>query len=250
MRLWVNQDFTSVELLEGHTDCVSGVLALSDGRLLSWSRDTTLRLWDRKIGANLVTFVGHTDLVEGALELADGRLLSWSGDKTLRLWDGKLGVCLAVLEGHTNVVRFAVQLSDGRLLSRSWFDNVLRVWDGRSGACLEVFREDQLGSLHPEWLPFLQEEESKPLYADSVFLDFIMPCYSAHAVQRCQAQLRHKKIPATVSAWNAESDAQARCLLMDGTAVVTQANGQVCILKLHYGNHRVSLAEAEEILAP
>jgi hypothetical protein len=32
------------------------------------------------------------------------------------------------------------------------------------------------------------------------------------------------------------------------TVVITQANGQVCILKLHHGNRRISLAEAEELL--
>lgn len=39
-----------------------------------------------------------------------------------------------------------------------------------------------------------------------------------------------------IVAWNTETVSNARCLLPDGTVVVTQANGQVCILKLHYGN--------------
>jgi hypothetical protein len=30
--------------------------------------------------------------------------------------------------------------------------------------------------------------------------------------------------------------------------VVTQANGQVCFLKLHHGHRRITLAEAEAIL--
>ena len=77
--------------LEGHTDEVYGVLSLPDGRLLSWSTDRTLRLWDVGSGAPLATLEGHTDSVEGALTLPDGRLLSWSfGDNTLRLWD-KIG---------------------------------------------------------------------------------------------------------------------------------------------------------------
>ena len=35
----------------------------------------------------------------------------------------------------------------------------------------------------------------------------------------------------------------------NGTLVDGQCNGQVCIVKLYYGRRRVSLAEAEEILA-
>ena len=76
--------------------------SLADGRLLSWSGDKTLRLWDGQSGACLAVLEGHTDAVGGALVLADGRLLSWSQDKTLRLWDGQSGACLAVLEGHTD----------------------------------------------------------------------------------------------------------------------------------------------------
>jgi len=33
----------------------------------------------------------------------------------------------------------------------------------------------------------------------------------------------------------------------DGTVVVTQNNGQVCFLKLYYGQRRVSLAVAEKL---
>ena len=72
-------------VLEGHTADVNGALVLSDGRLLSWSDDKTLRLWDEQSGASLAVLKGHTNWVNGALELSDGRLLSWAWDKTLRL---------------------------------------------------------------------------------------------------------------------------------------------------------------------
>ena len=106
-------------VLEGHTADVNGALVLSDGRLLSWSDDKTLRLWDEQSGASLAVLKGHTNWVNGALELSDGRLLSWAWDKTLRLWDGHSGVCLAVLEGHTDNINGVLELSDGRLLSWS-----------------------------------------------------------------------------------------------------------------------------------
>ena len=41
---------------------------------------------------------------------------------------------------------------------------------------------------------------------------------------------------------------ESQCLQADGTLVVTQSNGQVCILKLHQGRRRITLAEAEAIL--
>ena len=82
---------------------VQGALALEDGRLLSWSRDNTLRLWGAD-GAPGPALEGHEDWVRGALALEDGRLLSWSDDNTLRLWgaDGAPGPALEGHEGWVN----------------------------------------------------------------------------------------------------------------------------------------------------
>ncbi len=166
-----------LRVLEGHTRSVNGAMELSGGRILSWSDDNTLRLWNRHSGAPLATCVGHTDSVKGALELPTGSILSWSwgplrlwdGDtgkplgtlrhthiswiidaqevsggrilscavKKLCLWDGQSGALLTTLEGHTQMVRGARELSDGRLLSWSW-DHSLRLWDGLSGAPLAI----------------------------------------------------------------------------------------------------------------
>jgi WD40 repeat protein len=60
---------------------------LEDGRILSWSIDGTLRLWDGN-SVPLATLEGHQDTINGALALPDGRILSWSEDRTLRLWGG------------------------------------------------------------------------------------------------------------------------------------------------------------------
>jgi WD40 repeat protein len=69
-------------------------MSLRDGRLLSWSQDKSLRMWDGATGAALATLEGHTEAVHGAVTLPDGRLLSWSDDGTLRLWDTVSGAAL------------------------------------------------------------------------------------------------------------------------------------------------------------
>ena len=71
---------------------VLGALLLPDERrVLSWSWDKTLWLWDLETGAAR-TLEGHNSTVLGALVLADARrALSWSKDKTLRLWDLETG---------------------------------------------------------------------------------------------------------------------------------------------------------------
>ncbi|MBI5249111.1 MAG: TIR domain-containing protein [Desulfomonile tiedjei] len=137
LRLPHAQKNPCLAVLEGHTGIVSGVLELSNGRLLSWSSDHTLRLWNGQSGACLAVLKGHTEKISGALALADERLLTWSVDKTLRVWNVQTGECLAVLQGHTRWVKGALTLADGRLLSWSG-DNTLRIWDMHCGGCLTV----------------------------------------------------------------------------------------------------------------
>ena len=72
-----------------HERTVSDALWSSDGaRILSWSADKTLRLWDVASGQPLGPAMRHEGEVNGALWSGDEtRILSWSSDKTLRLWD-------------------------------------------------------------------------------------------------------------------------------------------------------------------
>ena len=57
-------------------------------RILSWSDDKTLRLWDVATGRQIGPAMTHDGAVGGALLSRDEtRILSWSDDKTVRLWD-------------------------------------------------------------------------------------------------------------------------------------------------------------------
>jgi WD40 repeat protein len=71
-----------------HDASVSGALLTKDEtRILSWSRDNTLRLWDVATGQPIGPAMKHDDSVNGAaLTKDETRILSWSRDNTLRLW--------------------------------------------------------------------------------------------------------------------------------------------------------------------
>ena len=253
LRLWNGKSGACLAVIDGHTSIVIGALELADGRLLSWSRDNTLRLWDGNSGTRLAALEGHTDIITGALELADGRLLSWSGDNTLRRWDGESGACLTVFDGCNAGVEGGLALANGRLLGYftgalalddgrllSWScDKMLQLWDANSGACLKVLRKDQAAINHPEWLHARAKAQDR---GNAVVGNFFVDASA------CTAHILHRTIPSLFAAWNTDSNSCAHFLLPDGTMAVTQQNGQVCILKLHHGNHRVSLAEAESLL--
>jgi len=129
-----------LQCLRGHEGSVNGALLMPDGqRVLSWSEDKTLLLWDLEHGSLLQ---GQTSTT-GALLVPDGqRALSWSygwyADRTLLLWDlerGSLLQCLQCLQGQTSIIG-ALLMADGqRALSWS-LDNRAQFWDLERGSLL------------------------------------------------------------------------------------------------------------------
>ena len=169
--------------------------------------------------------------------MSDGQLLSGSLDNTLRFWDRASGRCLSVLEGHNDWISSALELSKGRLLSRS-LDETVRLWDSATGQCLAWANEDEAIRSHPEWLHSVYADWKPQTISSGFFIHY----------HGAKAYFAHRSFSGIICAWQAESNTASQCLQPDGTAVITQANGQVCFLKLYHGNRRISLAEAEELL--
>ena len=136
-------DGNLLQRYEGHTDWVRGCTVLPNGKLLSWSDDAELRVWDMGSGACLETLEGHDAPVRGGLSLDEHRWLSWSEDATLRVWSLDTWQCLMVLDGHASQIDTVRVLSDGRIVASNYEDidipTVVKVWDGESGECLQTF---------------------------------------------------------------------------------------------------------------
>lgn len=123
--------------LEGHTDAVLKVIGLADGRVVSASDDSRLRVWNPQSGKTLQILDGHKFLVRSVAALVDGRVASGSNDRTIRIWDLQTGQTLQILKGHTGPVYAVAGLADGRLLSAS-NDHKIWVWDLPTGQVLQT----------------------------------------------------------------------------------------------------------------
>ena len=174
VKLWDFADLSQclcVKTLKGHEHTVSSVAFLPEpngDKLVSASRDCTIRMWDTSSGYCTKTFKGHDQWVRRVLPNADGTALaSCSDDQSIRLWDVATAKELEaqVMNGHENVIETLAWLNpaamatvlasvdfegqfpaaaDGAaqtppLLLSGSRDKTIRLWDGSNGTCLKVY---------------------------------------------------------------------------------------------------------------
>ncbi|MBF0135720.1 MAG: DUF4062 domain-containing protein [Magnetococcales bacterium] len=122
----LNQDGDLIASFFEHKDLVENVVELGDDRLLSYSRDKTIRIWNLN-GEELACLKGHHDGIAGVLLLHNGDIASYSYDNTIRIW-GQDGSELAVLEAHENYIDYLIELESNVLVS-SGRDSEIKVWN-------------------------------------------------------------------------------------------------------------------------
>lgn len=70
----------------GHSGEVLGIIQLSDGRIVTWSLDNTIKIWDLVTKCS-ITLTEQTNEILGCIQSEDNLLVSTSMDYTLRFWD-------------------------------------------------------------------------------------------------------------------------------------------------------------------
>ena len=145
--------------LEGHEFPVDGARLLADGRVLSWSKDCTLKIWDTDTGSVLQTLqlpLGNPPpgcfVPDGALQHADGNILSWQHDifgsnpSTLKVWVPSTGECVQSIHAHGGRTAAVCQLTQEYSVSCG-HDGTLKVWSLAAGT-LEQTLEGHSGKVY------------------------------------------------------------------------------------------------------
>jgi WD40 repeat protein len=115
-----------------HGEVISGALfSKDDSKILTWSEDSNVRLWDTAKGKQeLLLKLEHDDSVSGAVFSNDeNRILTWSRDNTAHIWDAVDGKQIGTSFVHDKEISGAMFSKDeNRILTWSW-DNIVRLWD-------------------------------------------------------------------------------------------------------------------------
>ncbi|CAG8541512.1 1493_t:CDS:2 [Paraglomus occultum] len=110
--------------LPGHSESIY-CIQFDEHKIISGSRDDTIKVWDIKTGYCVRTYRGHKASVL-CLQYDDKIIVSGSSDATIIIWDLATGEILRTLEGHTESV-LNLRFNDTHIVSCSK-DRTVRIW--------------------------------------------------------------------------------------------------------------------------
>lgn len=259
--LW-DKNCELINSLEGHESSIDGAhYSAKINRILTWTRGQTLRIWDQdslclkvidgisvgtsrpfniiknkilvkllngsmqildKNGRKLYQLVGHTKEVIGVLTLIDGKLLTWSKDKTIILWSNT-GNILQVYSGIKGTINNAALVNGNKIIA--WADNEAIVWS-INGNILN--KNDIDPSLVIELYPKKWQVENM----------LMMPSYKSIKLFSVADLTNDAEKPIN---WESEYKCELIEFRFDGSAIVSQYSGNICLLQSYFSNHPIAV---------
>ena len=129
----------------GHTDWVDFVKELPVDRLVSWSRDACMRVWNLKSGESIHAMKTDHGRLKGIRLLSSNRVITWTTN-AMQLWNPETGTLISDFDDLVLLPSL-----DGALITTDHHvilpctDNSIRVLDLESGS----FVSELLGHVSP-----------------------------------------------------------------------------------------------------
>ncbi len=257
-----------VVVLKGHTKTVSGAKELSNGDIVSWGNDNTLRVWEKNTGKNTKTLnnvkifydeFNKNDGSEKVLELSNGHIL-WVENYKCSVWD-HINNNVYRLEKYANAER-AIELSNGRIVLIPHYGKILQIaelpdkdpvslmghsqtiigvlelnadyfisWGYDGFVCLWDSRKEELiNKVAMGRTPDTQDDfRVKCAFGDRMTVEFNFDKYISFVNF-------HKGVPLS-TVWHSEYEIWQSKPHISGTVVVSGFSG-IKFLKLYIGNHQ------------
>lgn len=222
----IRDDYQPLFRLEGHKAGVLDV-CIDSTRIITCSKDTLIKVWDRHTGRLLKTLRGHTGPVN-AVQLRGNLLASASGDGMSRLWRLDEGVCIKEFSSQNRGLACVEFSEDGRTIFAGGNDQVIYEYDTFTGSTVRQLKG------HTDLV--------RSLYLDSMNGRIISGSYDASVkVWDCRGSKHSPSWKINFEGWTTSWILSAKS---DYRKIVcTSQDGRVVIMDFGYGIEGVELLE-------
>ena len=118
------------KILDYHTDIITYIDKLKDGRLISCSADNSLNIYKNNTYELQLSIKEHSDWIFSFTQLKDERIITCSADKTMKIikliGEDKYKID-QILKGHDNDVCKIIEIKENELISISR-DKTMKIW--------------------------------------------------------------------------------------------------------------------------
>jgi WD40 repeat protein len=152
---WNLKNGKRIRRYRGHSDFIESVNFNHKGdRIVSVSRDSTVRVWDTRKSKELFKLKERFVLLNNAVFSNNDSLIAVaSGDGTASLWDANNGNLKFMLRDHTMNVNQVIFGLDDKVLYTVSKDNTIKIWETKTGrllCTLSIFENDEYIAQIPE----------------------------------------------------------------------------------------------------
>lgn len=133
------------KLLEGHRAPITDIkLSKNESRIVSASRDNTIRVWDVSSGACVTTYSGH-DLPVGfvSYSLDEKYIISAGFEGITKIWDTSIEALTTPCESHYAAVIEVIFSPNKRNIITASGDRTIKLWDASTEQCMATGEHHQ-----------------------------------------------------------------------------------------------------------
>ncbi|XP_012874455.1 PREDICTED: apoptotic protease-activating factor 1 [Dipodomys ordii] len=150
---WQSEEYV---FLQAHQETVKDFRLLTNSRLLSWSFDGTVKVWNIITGRIEKDFVCHQGTVLSCDVSSDTtKFSSTSADKSAKIWSFEHLSPLHELKGHDACVRCSTFSVDSTLLATGDDNGEIRIWNVSNGELLHLcapISVEEAAATHGGWV--------------------------------------------------------------------------------------------------
>ena len=133
IKIWNYDNGVPLGSLRGHRAPIYSLVISPDGtKLISGSKDKTIRIWDIKQKKSIKTFGiidGHRGAIRVLVMSKDGRsIVSGADDRTIIVWNAQTGDIVKKIEEHKGKITGLALSHDGKSVISSSRDKSIRMW--------------------------------------------------------------------------------------------------------------------------